>query len=616
MQAPAAAPAAGAGPAPQQQTWMGTIFKFLMIYMAYQYLFAPKGPKPVDSTGKVLPPHRNAWLPSTPLDLYVYLSEDPYTFRADDLVWEQHGLSYDSNDSNNRELSLDVDVNEHMLSNGTVYTHAVITQAGVAPYKLRDGDVEITRGEAVIHQVHPQVKYMKRLKAKDKKNLISGEKEDVTAVAQDKTPSYLPTEYIPYWKPNVTVNLVEDFTAYPRGGIPPNIANLIKIDADGKYKPVLYFNEFWQMKGDLIAINNTLRSVPLTLSYSILSMWKWQLYLQMQQSFEMQGAIGSLGGMGEEVDEGGEEEVKRMLLDTNPILLGVTFAVSLLHSVFDFLAFKNDIQFWRSNNSMEGLSVKSILLNAGCQFIIFLYLLDNDTSLLILVSVGVGVLIELWKVQKAMVVKVDWSGSVPRVSFTDKASYSSRTKEFDEYAMKYLSYVLYVLVVGYAVYSLMYETHKSWYSWILGSLVGTVYTFGFVMMTPQLFINYKLKSVAHLPWRVFMYKALNTFIDDLFAFIIKMPTLHRLSVLRDDLIFIIYLYQRWIYPVDKKRTNEFGQSFEDSSVPPAVPALASPVADIPPATTLLEDAQDEEGDKKEKKQGQAGKRTAKPRKDE
>ena len=39
------------------------------------------------------------------------------------------------------------------------------------------------------------------------------------------------------------------------------------------------------------------------------------------------------------------------------------------------------------------------------------------------------------------------------------------------------------------------------------------------------------------------YKALNTFIDDLFAFIIKMPTMHRLSCLRDDAIFLVYLYQ-------------------------------------------------------------------------
>lgn len=40
------------------------------------------------------------------------------------------------------------------------------------------------------------------------------------------------------------------------------------------------------------------------------------------------------------------------------------------------------------------------------------------------------------------------------------------------------------------------------YSWILNSLVGAVYTFGFILMCPQLYLNYKLKSVAHLPWWV------------------------------------------------------------------------------------------------------------------
>ena len=93
-------------------------------------------------------------------------------------------------------------------------------------------------------------------------------------------------------------------------------------------------------------------------------------------------------------------------------------------------------------------------------------------------------------------------------------------------------------------------------------MVGFVYAFGFILMTPQLFINYKLKSVAHLPWRAMVYKTLSTFIDDLFAFVIKMPTMHRLSCFRDDLIFFIVLYQRYIYPVDKARVNEYGQSGE------------------------------------------------------
>ena len=32
-----------------------------------------------------------------------------------------------------------------------------------------------------------------------------------------------------------------------------------------------------------------------------------------------------------------------------------------------------------------------------------------------------------------------------------------------------------------------------------------------------------------------------------------MPTMHRLSCFRDDIIFFIYMYQRYIYPVDATR---------------------------------------------------------------
>jgi hypothetical protein len=55
------------------------------------------------------------------------------------------------------------------------------------------------------------------------------------------------------------------------------------------------------------------------------------------------------------------------------------------------------------------------------------------------------------------------------------------------------------------------------------------------------------------------YKFLNTFIDDLFAFTVKMPWLHRLATLRDDVIFFIWLYQSYKYKVDYTRVNEFGQ---------------------------------------------------------
>lgn len=76
-----------------------------------------------------------------------------------------------------------------------------------------------------------------------------------------------------------------------------------------------------------------------------------------------------------------------------------------------------------------------------------------------------------------------------------------------------------------------------------------------------MYINYRLKTVEHMPSKALFYRFLNTIIDDLFSFIITMPTLHRISCFRDDAIFLIYLYQRWIYKVDKTR-GPWGQKDE------------------------------------------------------
>ena len=75
-----------------------------------------------------------------------------------------------------------------------------------------------------------------------------------------------------------------------------------------------------------------------------------------------------------------------MYIETDPILLSVTMIVSLLHTVFEVLAFKNDISFWKSKDSMEGISVKTLYIQFVCSVIIFLYLCDNETSFLILAS--------------------------------------------------------------------------------------------------------------------------------------------------------------------------------------------------------------------------------------
>lgn len=266
------------------------------------------------------------------------------------------------------------------------------------------------------------------------------------------------------------------------------------------------------------------------------------------------------------------EEFKRVLMDTNIYLLSTTFIVSILHSIFEMLAFKSDISHWKNKKDNVGVSFRTILANVFMQLIIFLYLVDNSdgTSWMILGGQGFGILLEAWKITKTVDVKIRPAppGSLLpyKISFEDKHKLSTlekETKQYDEIAFKYLYIAAVPLLTAYAIYSVLYESHKSWYSFIITTLVGSVYAYGFLMMVPSLYINYRLKSVAHMPKKAMMYKFLNTFIDDLFAFTIKMPTLHRLATLRDDVIFFVYLYQSWHYRVDMKRVNEFGQQAEE-----------------------------------------------------
>jgi hypothetical protein len=185
---------------------------------------------------------------------------------------------------------------------------------------------------------------------------------------------------------------------------------------------------------------------------------------------------------------------------------------------------------------------------------------------MILMGSGMGVLIEAWKITKAVDIKIAASqpGSLLpwQVVIADKHVLSEdekKTQEYDKLAFRYVSYVALPALAIYAVYSLMYETHRGWYSFVISTLTSFVYMFGFAQLVPQLIINYKLKSVAHMPMKAMVYKTLSTVIDDLFAFIIKMPILHRLACFRDDVVFLIFLYQRWIYRIDPKRVNEYGQ---------------------------------------------------------
>ncbi|KAJ1918558.1 hypothetical protein IWQ60_007470 [Tieghemiomyces parasiticus] len=662
MSAPAA-PRPGATDPPEQRQeeggFMGTLqslARMALIYLAVQYAVgyfakrsapASSSNAPADAVNATMPKLPNTaqlvaplWPLGTHFALKLYVSEDatpaPIDLAHPDLpvpLWSRDNLTlgdwglevYDT---------IDVAIPEAAQHNGSLYAHLIMDRLpesrlpapgttdptdGNKPMEQgrRDFDPDLDR--RYIRQ--PLTTHIRRRTVAKTRNLLrdsttpdSNESPDAAAHTNSASPALADVgdSIYSYWYGNLTLNLLTEAAPLPYHQMPPAVREQFKLLPADKvdpvtqhrlYAPLLYTNRFWILEANLQPVNVTTPTLPLNLHVYPISFFKLQFYATMQEQMKQQ--LSLMGGM----TGGGEfDEFKRMLVETNPWLLGITVLVTLLHSLFDFLAFKNDISFWKNKKGAAGISVRTIFANIAFQLIIFLYLLDNQkvTSWMILMSQGVGLLIEVWKIKKAVDVQVRPVGAdqgVPIVPCVDKtteveeipptatdaitaeaadlaqrrtlfnfAGYQvtvkgaaqrtdeeNRTQEYDETAYRYLTYLAYPLLAGYAGYSLYYEEHKSWYSFVINTLVGFVYAFGFITMTPQLFINYKLKSVAHMPWRTFMYKALNTFVDDLFAFVITMPTLHRLACLRDDVVFVVYLYQKWIYPMDPNRANEFGQ---------------------------------------------------------
>ena len=93
------------------------------------------------------------------------------------------------------------------------------------------------------------------------------------------------------------------------------------------YWPIIFPNEFWHLRSQYIELNTTTPTVPLQIEFQPMSYWKFNIFAALTQSFadaaKQQGASSA-----SEIDE-----VKRMLVETNPYFLGLTALVSMLHVV-------------------------------------------------------------------------------------------------------------------------------------------------------------------------------------------------------------------------------------------------------------------------------------------
>uniref|UniRef100_A0A674EN30 Lipid scramblase CLPTM1L n=1 Tax=Salmo trutta TaxID=8032 RepID=A0A674EN30_SALTR len=413
-------------------------------------------------------------------------------------------------------------------NNGTLHTLVYVHKFGVSP--LQDN--------RQVHHVAQLSTYMM-----SRGNLSSA--KEVLKVRQLNNSLDRP---ISHWRSRLTLNMMsEDFT-FNRGTLPSDVRRYMRVFQDENrmvYLPLLHIDELSVRVKDMMEINGSTTKLPLTISYEGLSLRQFRLWIHMQD------VMFSLKRFG--FTEVNIDEIKGVLVDNNLYLLALTTLVTAFHFIFEFLAFKNDISFWRKKKNMVGMSRKTVLWRCFSTIVILLKMLEERSSLLGLIPVGIGTTIEVSAMNQHINSGLFLETGCLQVGKFDESE--RKTIQHDTQAMKCLSYLVYPLSISGAIFSL-------WVISIIPTETGLppagIYAFGFLSMAPQLFINFKLKSVGHLQWNVLMYKAVNTFVNDAFTCVFSTHPSHQLGCFRDEILFLLYLYQRRLYSTNKTRCREYG----------------------------------------------------------
>ncbi len=344
-------------------------------------------------------------------------------------------LTYDW-DSNHKTIDLTLEIAQdkddmrwkELRENGTMYLHVFVNHQGYSANPHHP--TASYSASKTIYQSAPVVKYDARRNLKNATYLIERmnnkiEEQDLEHKEYKDQDPALTHDIVSYWKPEMAIRIVTDWTRFPLQQVPPLVykhAQIRKLGASSykvrgvefyttttiiinasllQYLPVMYVDEMGLTSDKYVPLNRSITHLPLKISFEPISLAKWQFMLILEDAFTQQRALG--------IGEEDLDDIRNMITDTNPYLLATTSIVSVLHMLFDILAFKSDIEFWRKNKSIVGISIRSMCISLLCNIIIVLYLCEERTTLLVLIPNGVSMVLQVWKIVKATGATVDWT---------------------------------------------------------------------------------------------------------------------------------------------------------------------------------------------------------------
>eukprot|EP00242_Pyramimonas_sp_CCMP2087_P008647 CAMPEP_0198220594 /NCGR_PEP_ID=MMETSP1445-20131203/79792_1 /TAXON_ID=36898 /ORGANISM="Pyramimonas sp., Strain CCMP2087" /LENGTH=282 /DNA_ID=CAMNT_0043898429 /DNA_START=55 /DNA_END=900 /DNA_ORIENTATION=- len=273
-----------AQPRPKQMSLMGMVVRGLIFYYVFAAMTksAKKGSETpaqaqLDAEGNQVATRSQGQPLFFPIfqkgdlvDLWVYLSEEPDFEDYNDesaLVWSEEALELGEYSEPEHTKDIVYTPSTAMQNNGTLYAHVFFARTGHSP-NPEDPDFSSKSSWRVRHSL---VEYRARPKVKTTKNLFGikreGEGEDQAAVVALE-PVTTEGEVISFWKPNMTITLVDDYTSYPPRQVPPQVRPAMVFEPKSmEYYPIVFMNDFWLLRDKWVMLNDTVTSLNLTMTF-------------------------------------------------------------------------------------------------------------------------------------------------------------------------------------------------------------------------------------------------------------------------------------------------------------------------------------------------------------
>ena len=244
----------------------------------------------------------------------------------------------------NRGIDSIIQVPKEVQNNGTLWAHFYIALQG---YPL-DPEAKAYDPAKAYHFSRSLSVVLPKKKVVKTRKLVGG-----TANTEDQGEETSTATFVSYYHPNFTMSFIPDSGTQSYVNMHPAVRQHIQLEASGArdnsgqngwYYPILFVNTFWQLRSHMMELNSTVKTLPLHISLNNLANWKFSLYASIDEGMKQNQRQAATGGPISAAGDGSEfEEFKRVLIDTNVYLLSTTAIVSLLHTVFEALAFKSDI---------------------------------------------------------------------------------------------------------------------------------------------------------------------------------------------------------------------------------------------------------------------------------